>query len=54
MLLSGQEKSYARSFVAARMQGCDEFVQNEVYAYSKWIPKPKLDNVRNILYVNGV
>lgn len=53
MSLSLKEKEFARSFVAANMGDCDEFVESKLHMHSKWNPDPKLDNVRNLLLVDN-
>ena len=53
MSMSRKERDDARRFVTAQLKNCDELVQNTVYANQKWTAEPKLDNIRNVLYVDS-
>ena len=50
--LSLVEKERARVFVQAHVGDCDEFVNSALYLRAKGAPNAKLDNVRNVLYVD--
>ena len=52
MNLSLVEKERARVFVQAHVGDCDEFVNSTLYLRAKGAPNAKLDNVRNVLYVD--
>ena len=46
------EKERACVFVQAHVGDCDEFVNSALYLRAKGAPNAKLDNVRNVLYVD--
>ena len=50
--LSLMERERARVFVQAHVGDCDEFVNSALYLLVKGAPNAKLDNVRNVLYVD--
>ena len=50
--LSLVKKEHARVFVQTHVGDCDEFVNSALYLHAKGAPNAKLDNVRNVLYVN--
>ena len=52
MNLSLMDKECARVFVQAHVGDCDEFVNSTLYLRAKGAPNAKLDNVRNVLYVD--
>ena len=52
MNLSLMEKEHARVFVQPYVGDCDEFVNSALYLHAKGAPNAKLDNVRNVLYVD--
>ena len=52
MNLALMEKEHARVFVQAHVGDCDEFVNSALYLHANGVPNAKLDNVRNVLYVD--